>query len=71
MFKHFTTLQARAALLGIELHAITNDLERQSFIATQGPITREFLTLGEVDAYLASVEGSEAVLCGLEGTHVP
>lgn len=54
MFKRFTTLQARAALLGFELHAINNDFERLAYVATKGAFTREWASLDEVERWLAA-----------------
>lgn len=63
-FKPFWGLQARAALLGVALHAIRNDLERWSYVATVGPITQELPTLADVERWLtrlsAVVEGTNA-----------
>lgn len=53
--KRFATLQAQAALQGVELRAIRNDLERWSFVVTAGAITQELATLAEVEAWLSTV----------------
>jgi hypothetical protein len=50
--KSFSTLQARAALYGVELHAMRNDFERWTFIATAGALTQELPSLEEVEQWL-------------------
>jgi hypothetical protein len=50
--KHFSSLQAQAALRGVALHAIRNDFERWTFIATVGALTQELPSLGEVEQWL-------------------
>lgn len=53
--KAFSTLQARAALLGVALHALRNDLETWSYVATVGPVTVELATLDEVARWLSTL----------------
>lgn len=58
--KHFATLQARAALSGIQL--VQSHMERGGveYIASLHSLTRAFSTLAEVDAWLTRVEGRPA-----------
>lgn len=51
-FKRFATMQALAALHGVELRATRNDLERWLFVATLGAITTELDSLEAVAAWL-------------------
>jgi hypothetical protein len=63
-FKRFANLQAMAALRGVVLEAIRNDLERHTFIATRNHITHEFPSLDAVQMWLEGcailAEGSNA-----------
>lgn len=59
--KHFSTLRARAALMGASLVALRNDLERYTFILTRDALTLELPTLAEVEAWIAQAAGREAV----------
>lgn len=67
-FKAFSTLQAVAAMQGVQLNAIRNDAERWSFIATVGAVTREFQSFDDVRVWLQSAEGAAAD-CMREGEH--
>lgn len=50
--KRFSSLQALAALQGVELRATRNDLERWTFIATAGAVTTELDSLDAVAQWL-------------------
>lgn len=54
--KQFATLQARAALHGVALEALPDDLGRPAFIATQGGRTRPLASLCEVREWLDRVQ---------------
>jgi hypothetical protein len=62
--KHFSNLQARAALLGVILLAVGNDAEHWTYIATLGPVTLDIPTLEGVERWLdglsAMVEAKDA-----------
>jgi hypothetical protein len=47
--KRFSTLQALAALAGVDLRAIRNDAERWTFYLTAGALTQELPTLDHVE----------------------
>lgn len=53
--KRFSSLQARAALLGVSLVAIRNDLERWAFVVTVGPVTQELASLDDVEQWLTTL----------------
>lgn len=62
--KRFSTLRARAALVGVELHACRNDAERWTFFAALGAETIEIPTLREVEIWLLGRFGHSAALEG-------
>lgn len=63
-YKRFSSLQARAALAGVELQASRTDAEQWTFIASAGALTQELSTLDDVEAWLtrlsAQVEAKDA-----------
>lgn len=58
--KVFSTLQARAALRGIQLVESHMECGGVEYIASWNALTRAFATLTEVDAWLTRVEGRPA-----------
>lgn len=50
--KRFTGLQARAALLGVELRTTRNDAEQWSYFLTVGAVTSEVPSLDYVECWL-------------------
>jgi hypothetical protein len=54
--KQFATLQARAALHGVALEALSDARGRPAFIATQGVRTRPLASLCEAREWLDRVE---------------
>lgn len=55
--KLFNTLQARAALKEIALHALEADNGRTVYIATRWALTKQLDSLEEVEAWLDRVTG--------------
>lgn len=51
--KRASTLRARSALAGVQMHAIVDDHGRQAYLLTRGPMTREFASLDAVDEFLS------------------
>lgn len=58
--KSVATLQARAALLGIQLVPSTDDHDQPVFIASQWGMTRQLDTIEDVKAFLQRVGGRRA-----------
>lgn len=54
--KRYADLQARAALLGIELHSIRDHREEPCYVMTCGAVTWDLGTLDEVEEALEAVE---------------
>ena len=52
--KMFATLQARAALAGVQLVRSDDDRGREVFCASHGALTKRFETLAEVEDWLAT-----------------
>lgn len=57
--KRFATLQARAALSGVILHAQANDAGRIVYVATLRHVTGQLEDLDAVERWLAQVVGDE------------
>jgi hypothetical protein len=57
MDKQFATLRARAALSGVELYQVDDDVGRPLFIVTKWAMTSAMSTLDDVAAWLARVDG--------------
>ena len=55
--KDFSTLQARAALLGATLHELPDDTGCTEFIVSRWHLTKCFATLAEVEAWIRRVGG--------------
>lgn len=58
--KTIATLQARAALIGVQLVLSVDEHGRQVFIGSQWGMTRELDTVEAVEAFLLRVGGSKA-----------
>lgn len=58
--KRFATLQAQAALVGVQLHRIDGDDGRPSYIATKWAMTASFGSLDETAAWLRRFAGVSA-----------
>ena len=58
--KRVATAKARAALRGIVLHQLADDHGRPEFVATEGPWTRSFGAIEEVEEWLDQREGRPA-----------
>lgn len=56
--KAFANCQARAAMLGVTLHALPDDGGRTEYIATRWALTKSFAELAEVEAWLGRLEGA-------------
>lgn len=54
--KAFATIQACAALAGVQLVRSTDDRGREVFVGSQWALTAQFETLPEVAAWLQQVE---------------
>jgi hypothetical protein len=57
--KLFATLQARAALAGVELVRSTDDHGREVFVASRWALTAQFASLSEVETWLQGFGGRE------------
>jgi hypothetical protein len=55
--KRLATAKARAAMAGVELHAIEDDGGRPLFVCVKWALTASFTSLIEVEAWLSKVEG--------------
>lgn len=69
--KAFSTLQAKAAMRGMELSAIRTDAERWSYVLTSAAITRELESLEAVQAWLVGPCDQLAGATATEGTDAP
>jgi hypothetical protein len=58
--KQFATLQARAALAGVQLLRSTDDRGREVFVASRWALTAQFASLAEVEAWLQRFGGLSA-----------
>ena len=56
--KALATCQARAAMLGVTLHALPDNGGRTEYIATRWALTKSFSELAEVEAWLVRLEGA-------------
>lgn len=55
--KRLATAKARAAMAGVELHCITDDAGRPTYICTKWALTASFQDLADVESWLDRVEG--------------
>jgi hypothetical protein len=58
--KRLATAKARAALAGVELHAIESDDGRPQYICTKWAMTASFADMAQVEAWLSRVDGKPA-----------
>lgn len=55
--KRLATAKARAAMAGVELHAIEDDGGRPLFVCIKWALTASFNDLAEVERWLDRIEG--------------
>lgn len=65
--KRFETLRARAALSGVVLHTIENDIGQRAYIVTKWALTRELESLDAVAVWLDAVAGTQPAVAGNGG----
>jgi hypothetical protein len=58
--KAFATLQAKAALQGVQLVRSTDEHNRETFIASRWAMCRELASADEVEALLLRMSGGHA-----------
>lgn len=55
--KRLATAKARAAMAGVELHALTDDAGKPQYICTKWALTASFHDLADVESWLDRVDG--------------
>lgn len=55
--KRFATIQARAALAGVTLHALDDDAGRTIYVLTRWHLTRQLEDLDDVERWLDMLQG--------------
>lgn len=58
--KRLANAKARAAMAGVELHAITDDAEKPLFVCVKWALTASFSDLADVEAWLSRIEGRQS-----------
>jgi len=58
--KTIATLKARAALVGVVLHAIEDDRGAPLFVASKWAMTRQMTSIAEVESFLRGIGGPNA-----------
>lgn len=59
--KRVATLRARAALVGVALHAIDGDRGVPIYVASRWAMTRQFESLSDLESWLDRVTGKRSL----------